>query len=151
RRCYTMPKSAKLLNVMIYLINKTIYEVMGENSRILSRLSAKYIVNYLDSQSIIDKNNLTEEGLKKAFNEEMGLADDLLFDCSGDDAVLTVINPVLKESIIELNKENIPITVAPCIIYVYLLGDLYNHKVSFQKVEYDEENNNTVWTFKKHY
>ncbi|MBV1730288.1 MAG: hypothetical protein KUA33_08715 [Methanobacterium sp.] len=146
-----MPKSAKLLNVMIYLINKTIYEVMGENSRILSRLSAKYIVNYLDSQSIIDKNNLTEEGLKKAFNEEMGLADDLLFDCSGDDAVLTVINPVLKESIIELNKENIPITVAPCIIYVYLLGDLYNHKVSFQKVEYDEENNNTVWTFKKHY
>lgn len=146
-----MPKSAKLLNVIIYLINKTIYKVMGENSRTLSRLSAKYIVNYLDSQSIIDKNNLTEEGLKKAFNEEMGLADDLLFDCSGDDAVLTVINPVLKESIIELNKENIPITIAPCIIYVYLLGDLYNHKVSFQKVEYDEENNNTVWTFKKHY
>ncbi len=135
---------------MTFLVNKSIYKVLGENSRTLSRLSAKYVVNYLDSQSIIDKNNLTEEGLKKAFIEEMGLADDLLFDDTSNNAVLTVINPVLMESIIELNKENIPITIAPCIIYVYLLGDLYNYKISFQKVEYDKKNNNTVWTFKKH-
>ncbi|MDO9045760.1 MAG: hypothetical protein Q7U35_10720 [Methanobacteriaceae archaeon] len=145
-----MPKSTKLLNTMTFLVNKSIYKVLGENSRTLSRLSAKYVVNYLDSQSIIDKNNLTEEGLKKAFIEEMGLADDLLFDDTSNNAVLTVINPVLMESIIELNKENIPITIAPCIIYVYLLGDLYNYKISFQKVEYDKKNNNTVWTFKKH-
>jgi len=135
---------------MTFLVNKSIYKIVGENSRSLSRLSAKYIVNYLVSQSIIDKNNLTEEGYKNAFIEEMGLADDLLFDCTGNNAVLTVMNPVLRESIIELNKENIPITIAPCIIYAYLLSDLYDHKLSFKKVVYDEENNNTIWTFKKH-
>jgi hypothetical protein len=124
--------------------------MIGNNSRTLSRLASKYIINYLYSQNILNKEKLNEEELKKAFINEMGLSDDLIFQENGSTVVLDVINPVLRESIIQLNKENIPITLAPCIIYMYLISNLYGYKVEFQKVEYNEENNKTVWTFKKH-
>jgi len=141
-------KSRELLNVMIYLINKTVFQLIGRSSRTLSRLSAKYIVDYLHSQNMVDKNNLDEESVKRAFIEDLGLCDDLIYSENDGLAVLNVKNPVLRESIVSLSKENILITVAPCIVYVYLINDIKNHKASFQKVEYDQENNNTTWTFK---
>jgi hypothetical protein len=141
-------KSSKLLNIMTYLVNKAVFQVIGRNSRTLSRLSAKYIVDYLHSQNMVDKNNLTEKSVKRVFIEDLGLCDDLIYSKNDGLAVLEVKNPVLRESIVALNKENIPITVAPCIVYVYLINDIENHKASFQKVEYDKENNNTTWTFK---
>ncbi|MEN4016884.1 MAG: hypothetical protein PQ975_10330 [Methanobacterium sp.] len=141
-------KSSKLLNIMTYLVNKAVFQVIGRNSRTLSRLSAKYIVDYLHSQNMVDKNNLTEKSVKRVFIEDLGLCDDLIYSKNDGLAVLEVKNPVLRESIVALNKENIPITVAPCIVYVYLINDIENHKASFQKVEYDKENNNTKWTFK---
>ncbi|MEN4017065.1 MAG: hypothetical protein PQ975_01145 [Methanobacterium sp.] len=137
-----------LLNVMIYLVNKAVFQVIGRNSRTLSRLSARYIVDYFHSQNMVDKNNLTEESVKRVFIEDLGLCDDLIYSENDGLAVLEVKNPVLRESIVALNKENIPITVAPCIVYVYLINDIENHKASFQKVEYDKENNNTTWIFK---
>ncbi|BAP61208.1 MAG: hypothetical protein PWP15_910 [Methanothermococcus sp.] len=143
-------KAVRLLNAMIYVTNKALYTMIGNNSRTLSRLASKYIINYLYSQNILNKEKLNEEELKKAFINEMGLSDDLIFQENGSTVVLDVINPVLRESIIQLNKENIPITLAPCIIYMYLISNLYGYKVEFQKVEYNEENNKTVWTFKKH-
>ncbi|UXM84426.1 hypothetical protein [Methanococcus aeolicus] len=141
-------KSRALLNGMIYVVNKAVFQVVGPSSRSISRLSAKYVVEYLHSQNIVDKNNLSEESLKKAFIEDLGLCDDLIYSENDGLAVLEVINPVLRESVLELNKENIPITVAPCIIYAYVINDIRNCKASFEKVEYDEENNNTTWTFK---
>ena len=52
---------------MIYLVNKAVFQLIGRNSRTLSRLSAKYIVDYLHSQNMVDKNSLDEESIKKAF------------------------------------------------------------------------------------
>ncbi len=141
-------KSSALLNVMIYVINKAVFQLIGRNSRTLSRLSAKYIVDYLHSQNMVDKDNLDEESVKRAFIEDLELCDDLIYSENDGLAVLEVKNPVLRESVLMLNKENIPITVAPCIVYVYLINNIRNHKASFQKVEYDKEKNNTTWTFK---
>jgi hypothetical protein len=59
-------------------------------------------------------------------------------------AVLKIINSVLRESIVKLNEEKIPICIVPGIIYVHLINDMKNQKVSFQEVEidkFDKENN----------
>jgi len=137
-----------LLNVIIYMVNRAAFQLIGRNSRMLSRFSAKYIVDYLHSQNILDKDNLNKESVKRVFIEDLGLCDDLIYSENNGLAVLEVKNPVLRESIVALNKENIPITIAPCIVYVYLINDIQNHITSFQKVEYDKKNNNTTWTFK---
>jgi len=141
-------KQNPLSNALIYLINKTAFRLLGGNSRVLSRLSAKYVVGYLHSQNMVDKNNLNEESVKKAFIEDLGSADDFIYSENDGVGVLEIVNPVLRDSIVKLNEENIPISVSPGIIYVYLINDMRNRKVSFQKVVYDKENNKTLWTFK---
>jgi len=140
--------SLALLNMIIYVVNKAVFQVMGRNSSTLSRLSAKYVVNYLHSLNMLDKNNLNEESIKRAFLEDLKICDDLIYSENDGQGILRIINPVLRESVAALNRENIPITVAPGIIYVYLIKDIRNQKVSFQKVGYDKENDSTIWIFK---
>ncbi|MEN4005800.1 MAG: hypothetical protein PQ964_00315 [Methanobacteriaceae archaeon] len=137
-----------LLNAIVYLVNKAAFQLIGENSRTISRLSAKYIVDYLHSLNMLDKNNLDEESVRRAFLEDLKICEDLDYSENNGQAVLKIINPVLRESIVKLNEEKIPICIAPGIIYVYLINDMKNQKVSFQKVEFHPENNYSLWIFK---
>ncbi|MEN4006295.1 MAG: hypothetical protein PQ964_02880 [Methanobacteriaceae archaeon] len=66
-----------LLNAIVYLVNKAAFQLIGENSQTLSRLSAKYIVDYLHSQNMLDKNNLDEESVRRAFLEDLKICEDL--------------------------------------------------------------------------
>ena len=74
-----MESVVPIYNTMLYLVNKAVFQLFGENSRALSRMAAKYIVDYLHSQNIIDKNNLNEESVKKAFIEDLGVCEDLIY------------------------------------------------------------------------
>ncbi|MEN4006201.1 MAG: hypothetical protein PQ975_11605 [Methanobacterium sp.] len=143
-----MESVVPIYNTMLYLVNKAVFQLFGENSRALSRMAAKYIVDYLHSQNIIDKNNLNEESVKKAFIEDLGVCEDLIYSEEDGQAILKIVNPALREGIVELGKENLPVIIAPGIIYGYLINDIRNHKASYQEQSYDKESNTTIVKFK---
>ncbi|MEN4005757.1 MAG: hypothetical protein PQ964_00070 [Methanobacteriaceae archaeon] len=105
-------------------------------------------MDYLHSQNIVDKNNLNEESVKKAFVEYLGFCDDLIYSEEDGQAILKIVNPAFREGIIELYKENLPVVISPNIIYGYLINDIKNQKALYQGHKYDKESNSTTVRFK---
>jgi hypothetical protein len=145
---YIMKSGVPIYNTMVYLMNKAVFQLFGENSRVLSRLVAKYIVDYLHSQNMIDKNNLSEESVKRAFIEDLEVCDNLIYSENDGEGVLKIVNPTLCEGIVELHKENLPVIFAPGIIYCHLINYIKNQKASYIEQEHDEESNSTIVRFK---
>ena len=141
----------KLLNTMIYIINKALYNLMGDTSKTISRISSKYLMDYLISQKITEskENEIGEEELRKIVIEDLGLCDDYKLYEDGEYIILEIINPVVKECLIQLNRENIPIVLSPDKIFMYMLCRIHNYKAIYKEVEYDEENNKVIWKCKK--
>ena len=141
----------KLLNTLVYIINKALYNLMGDTSKTISRVSSKYLMDYLISQKITEsrEDEIKEDELKKIIIEELGLCDDYRFYEDGGYIVLEIINPVIKESLIQLKKENIPVVLSPDKILMYMLCKMYGYKATKPCVEYDEESNKVIWRCKK--
>jgi len=141
----------KLLNTMIYVMNKALYDLMGDTSKAISRVSSKYLMDYLLSQKItkLKENEMGEEELKKIVIEDLSLCEDYKFYENGEYVILEMINPVVKESLVQLNKEKIPIVLTPDMIFMYMLCKIHNYKAVYEDVKYDEENNRTIWRYKK--
>ena len=144
--------SDRLLNTMIYVMNKALYNIAGDTSRSISRISSKYLMDYLLSQKItqLKESEVSSQELKKIAIEELGLCDDYQFYEDENYAILEITNPVIKESVIQLNKENIPIVLTPDMVFMYMICKINNCKAIYEKVDYDEENNKTLWKFKKY-
>jgi len=141
----------KLLNTMIYVMNKALYNLMGDTSKAISRVSSKYLMDYLISQKITEsgEDEIGEEELKRIVIEDLGLCDDYKFYENGEYVVLEIINPVVKESLVQLKRENIPIVLSPDKILMYMLCKIHGYKATFAGVEYDQENNRVIWRCKK--
>ena len=136
---------------MIYIMNKALYNLMGDTSKTISRVSSKYLMDYLISQKITEskENEIGEEELKKIVIEDLELCDDYKFYEDGEYVILEMINPVVKESLVQLNREKIPIVLTPDMIFMYMLCKIRNCKAVYKEVEYDEESNRTIWKYKK--
>ena len=144
--------SEKLLNAMVHITNKALYNLMGDTSKAISRISSKYLMDYLLSQKMTEseEDKIGEEELKKIVIEDLGLCDDYKFYEDGEYVILEVINPVIKESLVQLNREKIPIVLSPDKIFMYMLCRLYNYKATYKEVIYDEEHNKIFWKFRKY-
>ena len=124
---------------------------MGDTSKTISRISSKYLMDYLISQKITEskENEIGEEELRKIVIEDLGLCDDYKLYEDGEYIILEIINPVVKECLIQLNRENIPIVLSPDKIFMYMLCRIHNYKAIYKEVEYDEESNEVIWKCKK--
>jgi len=124
---------------------------MGDTSKTISRISSKYLMDYLISQKITEskENEIGEEELKKIVIEDLGLCEDYKFYEDGDYIILEMVSPAVKESLVQLNKEKIPIVLTPDMIFMYMLCKIHNYKAVYKEVEYDEESNRTIWKYNK--
>ncbi|XRO76943.1 hypothetical protein ACO3VM_09320 [Methanocaldococcus sp. 10A] len=139
----------ELSSALVYLINKALYSVSGITGVAISRLAAKFMLDYLHSQNFLDKADFNEEQLKDIFINKLKIAEDLSITENNGTVTLHVKNPILNSAIKHLLNEKIPIIIHPAIIYVFLVAQLNNYKVKFQEVNYKEDENIAVWTFKK--
>ncbi|XRO75048.1 hypothetical protein ACO3TA_06620 [Methanocaldococcus sp. 28A] len=144
-----MAENNDLSSALIYLINKALYSVSGVTGVAISRLAAKFMLDYLHSQNFLDKNNYNEEQLKDIFINKLKIAEDLSITENNGTVILYAKNPILNKAIKLLLNENVPIVIHPVIIYMFLVAQLRNYKVKFQEVNYNENENTAVWTFKK--
>ena len=137
-----------LFNGVLYSINKSSHKVLGSSGASLSRISGKHLIEYFQSQGLLDKDNITTDDLTNLFTEKLGFCESIKYIENNGEAIVEVVNPILKLSALQLNKENIPILISPSIMYAYVYSELNGKKAIFKNVEYSPEENIEKWHFK---